>query len=77
MSVQHANFSHASQKAMSRTALAMSIASTARITIKATPQTLALAKNLIWFEPPEQALRNPIRFLAYAFARADFTEMAL
>lgn len=55
----------------------MSVAFATTIHIEATVQTLALAKNLIWFEPPEQALRDPIRFLAYAFARADFTEMAL
>ena len=29
------------------------------------PELLAVAKRVIWFEPPEQALRDPIRFLTY------------
>jgi hypothetical protein len=40
-----------------------------------TPETLALAKRLIWFEAPAQALLDPIRLLAYAFQfgrAADF-----
>jgi hypothetical protein len=43
--------------------------------LPATPETLALAKRLIWFEPPEQALLDPVRLLAYAFQfgrAADF-----
>ena len=55
----------------------MNTPTTAAIKLEATPETVALAKNLIWFEAPEQALRAPIRFLAYAFARANSAEMAL
>jgi len=34
-----------------------------------------LAPRIIWFEPPEQALRDPVRFLAYAFAYATHDDM--
>ncbi len=44
-------------------------------TIPLTPQTQALAARLIWFEPAEEALADPIRFMAYAFARATHEEM--
>lgn len=37
--------------------------------------TIALAKRLVWFEAPEQALADPVRFLAYAFARATHEDM--
>ena len=37
--------------------------------------TLALARRLVWFESPEQALAEPIRFLAYAFAFARAADM--
>jgi hypothetical protein len=39
------------------------------------PETEALARRLVWFEPPEQALADPVRFMAYAFARATHDEM--
>jgi hypothetical protein len=35
-----------------------------------TPQTLGIARNVIWFEPPEQALADPVRFMAYAMTYA-------
>lgn len=38
-------------------------------------ETRALARRLVWFEPPEKALTDPARFLAYAFARATHGEM--
>src|SRR6202166_4396188 len=38
--------------------------------IPITPQTLNVASNIIWFEPPEQALADPVRFMAYAMAYA-------
>lgn len=41
------------------------------------PATRALAARLVWFEPPEQALADPIRFMAYAFARATHDDMKL
>jgi hypothetical protein len=39
--------------------------------------TQALAARLVWFEPPVQALADPVRFLAYAFARATHEDMQL
>jgi hypothetical protein len=38
--------------------------------IPITPQSMRVARNIIWFEPPEQALADPVRFLAYAMAYA-------
>jgi hypothetical protein len=35
-----------------------------------TPQTLGIARNVIWFESPEQALADPVRFMAYAMTYA-------
>lgn len=35
-----------------------------------------IARKLVWFEEPEQSLANPIRFIAYAMARATATDMA-
>jgi hypothetical protein len=40
-------------------------------------QTRTLARRLVWFEPPEQALANTSRFMAYAFARATHEDMCL
>lgn len=45
--------------------------------IKPSPEKLALARRLIWFEPPEHAQQNPIRLLAYAFAKGKPNDMAL
>ena len=38
-------------------------------------ETKALAQRLVWFEPAADALRDPARFMAYAFARATHEEM--
>ena len=38
--------------------------------IPITAQTLELARNIIWFEPPAQALADPVRFMAYAMRYA-------
>ena len=38
-------------------------------------ETRVLAQRIVWFEPPEKALADPVRFLAYAFARATHEEM--
>ena len=43
--------------------------------IRLTPQTEAIAKRLVWFEPPADALSDPIRFMAYAMARATHQDM--
>ena len=45
--------------------------------IPLTPQIIALTRRLVWFEPPEVALAEPVRFLAYAFARASHEDMTL
>ncbi len=45
--------------------------------IPLTPQTQALAARLVWFEPPETALADPVRFMAYAFARATHEDMKI
>ena len=38
-------------------------------------ETMALAESLIWFEPPAEALTDPIRSVVYAFARATHEQM--
>jgi hypothetical protein len=42
-----------------------------------TPDLLRVAPYVIWFEPPEQALANPIRFLAYVMTYATAEEVAV
>lgn len=39
--------------------------------------TKAINARLIWFEPPEQALCDGVRFLAYAFRHATAADMAV
>ena len=34
-----------------------------------------MAERLVWFEPAADALADPIRFMAYAFARATHEDM--
>lgn len=46
-------------------------------TLPITPETLAVARNIIWFEPPEKALSDPIRFMAYAMTYALPEDMRL
>src|SRR5882757_11256547 len=38
-------------------------------------ETEQIARSLVWFEPPEQALADPVRFMAYAMARATHEQM--
>lgn len=40
-------------------------------------ETEALAARLIWFEPAEKALADPVRLAAYAFARATHADMKI
>jgi hypothetical protein len=42
-----------------------------------TPETDALATRVIWFEPPEKALADPIRFMAYVMAHATPHDLAI
>ncbi|MSP03354.1 MAG: hypothetical protein EXR07_20275 [Acetobacteraceae bacterium] len=46
-------------------------------TIPLTPNTEALARRLVWFEDPAEALSDTIRFAAYAFSRATHEDMKL
>ena len=43
--------------------------------IPLTPQIALIAKRIIWFEPPAAALFDPVRFMAYAMARASHKDM--
>lgn len=43
--------------------------------IPLTPETAAVARRVIWFEEPEQALSDPVRFMAYAMAYATHEDM--
>jgi hypothetical protein len=41
------------------------------------PATEAVARRLVWFEPPAKALADPIRFMAYAMATATHEDMTV
>jgi hypothetical protein len=41
------------------------------------PELLAVAPRVIWFEPPEQALADPIRFLAYLLTYGTIADIAV
>jgi len=43
--------------------------------IPLTPATLEVARRVIWFEPPERALADPVRFMAYAMRYAWYEDM--
>ena len=43
--------------------------------IPCTTETLAIARRLVWFEPPKHALSDTVRFMAYAAARATHGDM--
>lgn len=45
--------------------------------IPVTPQTLEVARRIIWFEEPEKALADPVRFVAYAMTYALHRDMRL
>lgn len=38
---------------------------------------LAVARRVVWFEPPEEALARPERFIAYAMRYATLADMAI
>ena len=46
-------------------------------TIPLSPDTEALARRLVWFEEPQEALSDTFRFVAYALARATHEDMKL
>jgi hypothetical protein len=39
------------------------------------PETAAVARRIIWFDPPEKSLSDPVRLMAYAAAHATHEEM--
>ncbi len=39
------------------------------------PEFCAVARRVVWFEAPHQALADPVRFLAYAFTYARHEDM--
>ena len=39
------------------------------------PETEAVARRIVWFEEPREALADPIRFMAYAMASATHEDM--
>ena len=43
--------------------------------IPLTPETERIARRVIWFEGPAQALADPVRFLAYAMRYATHEDM--
>ena len=45
--------------------------------IPLTPETAAAARRIVWFEAPEQALSDPVRFMAYAMSYANAEDMRL
>lgn len=44
-------------------------------TLPITPQTTQVARRIIWFEEPEKALADPVRFMAYAMTYAHHSDM--
>ena len=38
-------------------------------------ETEAVARRIVWFEEPKEALDDPVRFMAYAMARATHADM--
>jgi len=41
------------------------------------PDVLAVARRVIWFESPEQAVADPIRFLAYLMTYGAMKDIAV
>lgn len=39
------------------------------------PDTEAVARRVVWFEEPDEALSDPVRFMAYAMAAATHEDM--
>lgn len=44
-------------------------------TIPLNAETEPIVRRLVWFEAPEEALADPVRFMAYAMARATHEDM--
>jgi hypothetical protein len=39
------------------------------------PDTETVARRIVWFEGPDEALADPVRFMAYAMANATHEDM--
>lgn len=42
-----------------------------------TSELTALARRVIWFDPPEKSLADPVRLVAYAMTYGDWRDVAL
>jgi hypothetical protein len=45
--------------------------------IPPTPEMERVARRVVWFEPPAEALADPVRFIAYAMRYATHEDMKL
>ncbi len=45
--------------------------------IPITPETLEVARRVVWFEPPERALSDPVHFLACAMTHATPADLSV
>lgn len=45
------------------------------IRIPNTTETEDIARRVVWFEPPQQAIEDPVRFMAYAMRYAIHEDM--
>ena len=46
-------------------------------TLPRNPDLLAVAQRVVWFEPPERALADPVRFLAYLMTYGTLNDVAM
>ena len=45
--------------------------------VSQTPELLDLARRIVWFEPPAEALADPVRFLAYLMTYGTAEDVAV
>ena len=45
--------------------------------IPLTAETAAVARRVLWFEPPAEALADPVRFMAYPMAYATHEDIQI
>jgi len=45
--------------------------------IPLTPEIEPVVRRVVWFESPEEALSDPVRFMAYAMANATHEDMKI
>ena len=44
-------------------------------TLNLTPEIEQIARRVVWFEPPDRAIANTVRFLAYVMTYGDIVDM--